>query len=161
MKKDMEILEKYSLAEDFWLQKLETVTNTPIFGDKITPEQTTHAAGKTQNQLELPFPPGLAGKVNDAAGSAPAKTFLIFLTALNIMVYKYTSLRDILVTTTSFQAEEDEQGDSDDVLLFFRTELDNESIPRDLLNAALQELNKADKHRQFQYESYSCRFVKI
>jgi amino acid adenylation domain-containing protein len=153
MKTDMETLIQYNLAEDFWLQKLKAVTFNPIFGDKINSENSSL---KIFSQWRLPFSAKLVETIQAVSGGSETKAFLIFITALSILMYKYVGTNDILISTTDF--ERDDHTDHQDVLLFFRTVVNGDSIPRHLLNTALDELNAAYDHHQFEYESFFKRF---
>ncbi|HLP57698.1 MAG TPA: amino acid adenylation domain-containing protein, partial [Candidatus Deferrimicrobium sp.] len=153
MNKDIEVLFRYNIAEDFWLQKVNDVVCNPIFGDKKNPEVPSM---KTFGQLSFIFPGQLAETVKEITGGSDAKAFLVFITALNVLVYKYTGINDILISTTGFRDDSPEE--VKDVLIFFRSGVNEEGIIRELLNTVLIDLKAALEHQQFEYESFFNRF---
>ena len=153
MKDNMEIKVRSYIAENSWLQKLTSVTYNPLHGDK---SNLGDDSLKTIGQYSIPFPEGLSEAVQQITGDSEAKKFLVFMTALHILVYKYTGANDILTATTGFL--DDEAGKNPGGLLFFRVEVKGECIIRDLLNNALGDLNTAYENRHFDYELFFKRF---
>ncbi len=153
MKNNMEMKVRSYIAENSWLQKLTAVTYNPLYGDK---SNLGDDSLKTVGQYRIPFPGGLSEAVQQITGDSEAKKFLVFMTALHILVYKYTGANDILTATTGFL--DDNPGKNPDVLLFFRVEIKRECIIRDLLNNALGDLNTAYENRHFDYELFFKRF---
>jgi amino acid adenylation domain-containing protein len=149
MRSEME----YILAEDYWLKKLELVKVRPIFGDKMNVDNSPL---NTFRQWRLPLSTQLEGSLQEVTGGSAVKAFLVFITALSILMYKYIETNDILISTADFESED--CTDYTDVLLFFRSMVNEDSIPRDLLNMALDELNMASRYHQFDYKSFFKRF---
>ncbi|MGE5343417.1 MAG: amino acid adenylation domain-containing protein [Candidatus Omnitrophota bacterium] len=147
---DIHTLALYNTCEDYWLKTLNGVTLTPIFGDQ------SNNGISTRDSWRVAFPPGLSDSIHSMVRGEDTNAFLIFLTAFNILIYKYTHADDILIHTPDFRDEESKN--SEDAMLFFRTHPGEDQIIRDLLNQFLSELNGAYENHQFLYESLLRRF---
>jgi iturin family lipopeptide synthetase B len=153
MKKNSENLGIYNIAEDYWLKKLKGVTFNPLFSDR---ENLESDSSTSCPQGHFSFSPRLIDTLDSVSKGSDTNVFLIFITALNILMYKYLQGNDILIGTAQFQ-DDDETG-LNDALLFFRTNIDEQSVPRGLINKTLNQLNDAYKNHLFQYESFLRRF---
>ncbi|HLP48410.1 MAG TPA: amino acid adenylation domain-containing protein, partial [Candidatus Kapabacteria bacterium] len=148
----------FNAAEDYWLQKLKGVTLNPVFGDR---EYLDKSLTKTFNRWHETFPIQLIQRLQVVSKDSDTNVFLIFLAAINILMYKYTGMTDILIGTPGFPDEEEEDKEEakvNDVLLFYRTDVEEHHIPRDMINESLNELNDAYENHRFDYESFFKRF---
>ena len=146
----------FNAAEDYWLQKLKGVTLNPVFGDR---EYLDKSLAKTFNCWHEPFPVQLMQTLQVVSKDSDTNVFLIFLAAINILMYKYTGMTDILIGTPGFLDEdEEEEAEVNDGLLFYRTSVEGHHIPRDMINESLNELNDAYENHRFDYESFFKRF---
>jgi amino acid adenylation domain-containing protein len=153
MKKDTESMVQSYLSENYWLGKLENVTYNALYGGKTDLDDSSV---KTFDQSRFSLPGPLAETLEKITGDSNAKAFLMFITALNILAYKYTGINDILIAAPGFR--DDDPGEYKDVLLFFKTEVNEDSSIRDLLNTAFSDLNEAYEHRHFDYQFFFDRF---
>ncbi|MCP4155978.1 MAG: hypothetical protein GY757_50105, partial [bacterium] len=65
---------RYSIAGDYWLQKLTSVTYNPLFGNKKNFDDTTPVKYEI---CRLPLPGGLAGKLDKLSTESDAKVFIV------------------------------------------------------------------------------------
>jgi len=140
---------KSSLAEDYWFEKLLSQPQTTSFGkDQI------HASEKHQD-LSLNFPKEVSNKLNSIHDKNSNSAYLLFITALAVVVKEYVDNDDITIASTNFN-----HGDQnlEDTLVFFRFDLQNEKVKvKSLLENSLQQLNDANSNRQYEFNSLKRR----
>ncbi|MES2732768.1 MAG: amino acid adenylation domain-containing protein, partial [Bacteroidota bacterium] len=139
-----------SIAEEYWIKKLQYRKPLSLFYD----HPTSQNAGDASQEVHIAFPPTQADRLAAVAGSAQASVYLILLSVVHALVYKYTGEPDVLVATAGFQVREEEE----QALVFFRTVLNETTTPKELLKKNLVQLNTILEHPALSTETLQERF---
>jgi surfactin family lipopeptide synthetase A len=132
---------------EYWTEKLSAdfpSLNLAIKRHKSLPQRNNFKS------LDLELPAKLISFLEDVAGNENCSLFDILLTALNILLYRYTKQTDILIGVPRFnfyQIGDNELNDIKSDILIVRVDLSGNPSLQNLLSRIKHELKEVSKHR--------------
>ncbi|MGD2089373.1 MAG: amino acid adenylation domain-containing protein, partial [Candidatus Aminicenantes bacterium] len=140
---------KEAVIEEYWLKKLSgelPKISLPLVNHTEKREQasTTPAGAVT---IELPIPLHAADRLKKVAKNSHMGLFILFLSALNIVLHKYTALEDLIIATLPAA----EQGNPEGVI-FCRNHVAPYLTVKQVINRTKLEVLEAMDHAWYPLE---------
>ena len=145
-----------SIAEEYWIKKLQQAKPLSLFYNQHSsgPQMAGRYSNEPFQEFHLPFPATHSDRLTAVAGGNHASVYLILLSVVHSLVYKYTGESDALVATAGFNVSEEEE----EALVFFRTDLNETTTPKELLKKNLAQLNTILEHPSLSWDAIQERF---
>jgi amino acid adenylation domain-containing protein len=132
---------KSKLSEEYWLRILRQVKPLPWPGRR--PE--AGGAGSGWHEATAAFPPATAKRLNAITGGEPTGAFMLFLTALQLLLNKYTGQEDCCIGTPDFKLAGERPDPA--ILLFFTLRLTSQLTVRQAVQQNLANSNEISRYR--------------
>lgn len=146
-----------SIAEEYWIKKLRHGKPLSLFYDhrqSCGRQSGGRQTSEPSQELQFAFPSTHTDRLAAVAGGNQASVYLILLSVLHSLVYKYTGESDALVATAGFNGREEEE----EAILFFRADLTETITPKELLKKNLAQLNTILEHPALSWDTIQERF---
>jgi hypothetical protein len=138
------ISHQFKKEEDYWLKKLSgelVKTSFPYDYKRLSANET-----KT-DRIKFNIPGSLFPKLMKLSGGSDLKLFMILVTALLVLVHKYTGNKDIIVGAPIFKQDVDEEFINTVVAL--RNQLTDNMTFKELLLQVRESIIEADEHQNY------------
>ncbi len=135
---------KKTIIEEYWLRKLSgelSEISLPLVNEK---ENTAQAPSR---QFQLNVSGQLIGKLKKISKNSDIGLFILFFSALNIGLHKYTGIEDMLVGALPPPVDDKEGMDGN--ILFCRNRIGSYLTVKEVINQTKQELIDAINYSEF------------
>jgi len=146
-------LKQLNIAEDYWLRKLEAISSqTVLLSRNLSASEDPLRFYSTTTSENL------SATIDYTTGKNEVSRFILFLTTLKILIYKYSVVDEITIGTPTLRFDEVDPEISD-VILFFSSVLDPAITSRKIISQTLAELNENTQHQYYDFQSLETRFI--
>jgi tyrocidine synthetase-3 len=135
-------LDKFNEAKEFWLGQLDGQL------PKVElPADVPGARRFEEAELPVTFPPGAGDRLRQMSKGNPLSLYILLLTALDIVLYKYTMQREVLAASPIYQANPQEFNE----WVAFCTTVEGDTTFKELLMAVKQTVVEGYKHQYYPF----------